>query len=119
MATLLTPQRSNQSAKRCRSPVKVPKLRTGSGALSGATAATCSVAPMSIAAAWGVNRGQLTLLAGSLRFRHGMSSGLADQEVILDHAVALQVGGIGDQRRQFRAQLVGQQAGPAAARAVT
>ncbi len=48
-----------------------------------------------------------------------MSSGLADQEAILDHAVALQVGAIGDQRRQFRAQLVGQQAGPAAARAVT
>src|SRR3954454_25090262 len=53
MATVLTPQRSNQSASRCRSAVKVPKLRTGSGSRSGPTAATCEVAPMSIAAAWG------------------------------------------------------------------
>jgi hypothetical protein len=34
-----------------RSPVKVPKLRTGSGSRSGLTAAMCRVAPMSIAAA--------------------------------------------------------------------
>ena len=32
--------------------MKVPKLRTGSGSQSGLTAATCKVAPMSIAAAW-------------------------------------------------------------------
>src|SRR5271166_70563 len=51
MATVLTPHCLNQSARRCRSPVKVPKLRTGSGSRSGPTAATCRVAPMSIAAA--------------------------------------------------------------------
>src|SRR5215217_8482908 len=53
MATVFTPQCSNQSASRCRSAVKVPKLRTGSGSRSGPTAATCKVAPMSTAAAWG------------------------------------------------------------------
>src|ERR1700688_1777708 len=52
MATVLTPHCWSQSAIRCRSPVKVPKLRTGSGSQSGLTAATCKVAPMSIAAAW-------------------------------------------------------------------
>ena len=51
MATVLTLHCLNQSARRCRSPVKVPKLRTGSGSRSGPTAATCRVAPMSIAAA--------------------------------------------------------------------
>ena len=53
IATVRTPHCLNQSANRCRSPVKVPKLRTGSETLSGPTAATCIVAPMSIAAASG------------------------------------------------------------------
>jgi hypothetical protein len=43
----------NVSARRCRSPVNVPKLRTGSALQSGATAVICLVAPMSIAAALG------------------------------------------------------------------
>src|SRR3954467_15529606 len=51
MATVRTPHCLNQSARRCRSPVKVPKLRTGSGSRSGPTAAMCTVAPISIAAA--------------------------------------------------------------------
>src|SRR5687768_6135382 len=53
MATVVTPHCTSQSASRCRSAVKVPKERTGSGSRSGPTAATCKVAPMSIAAAWG------------------------------------------------------------------
>src|SRR4051812_17217846 len=53
IATVSTPHCSNQSARRCRSVVKVPKVRTGSGSQPGRTAATCRVAPMSTAAAWG------------------------------------------------------------------
>src|SRR4051795_8893439 len=53
IATVSPPHCSNQSARRCRSVVKVPKVRTGSGSQPGRTAATCRVAPMSTAAAWG------------------------------------------------------------------
>ena len=53
MATVLTPHSSNQSARRCRSSVKVLNVRTGSEARSGPTAATCIFAPTSIAAAPG------------------------------------------------------------------
>jgi hypothetical protein len=44
---------------RWRSAVKVPKLRTGSGARSAPTAAICIVAPMSMAAAFGCTIGIL------------------------------------------------------------
>src|ERR1019366_1554096 len=54
MTTVLTPHSANQSASRCRSAVKVPKLRTGSDARSAPTAATCMVAPISMAAAFGL-----------------------------------------------------------------
>src|SRR5664280_149762 len=54
MTTVLTPHSANQSASRCRSAVKVPKLRTGSEARSAPTAATCMVAPISMAAAFGL-----------------------------------------------------------------
>src|SRR5208282_5187466 len=53
MTTVSTPHSVNQSTSRCRSDVKVPKLRTGSGVRSAFTAAICIVAPMSIAAAFG------------------------------------------------------------------
>src|SRR5271167_2773529 len=53
MTTVSTPHSANQSTSRCRSDVKVPKLRTGSGVRSAFTAAICIVAPMSIAAAFG------------------------------------------------------------------
>src|SRR5271155_3787453 len=53
MTTVLTPHSANQSANRCRSPVKVPKLRTGLDVQSALTAAMCIVAPTSIAAALG------------------------------------------------------------------
>src|SRR3954454_23624734 len=43
----------NQSARRWRSSVKVPNVRTGSEARSGPTAATCIFAPTSMAAARG------------------------------------------------------------------
>src|SRR5450631_3586148 len=53
MTTVSTPHSVNQSTSRCRSAVKVPKLRTGSGARSALTAAMCIVAPTSMAAAFG------------------------------------------------------------------
>src|SRR5271157_4043707 len=53
MTTVSTPHSANQSTSRCRSVVKVPKLRTGSGVRSAFTAAMCMVAPTSIAAAFG------------------------------------------------------------------
>src|ERR1700759_4917212 len=57
MATVCTPQRSNQSAKSFKSPVRVAKLRTGSAlSRSGGTAATCILAPTSTAAAFGPPR---------------------------------------------------------------
>src|SRR5215470_12020080 len=52
MTTVSTPHSANQSTSRCRSVVKVPKLRTGSGVRSAFTAAMCMVAPTSIAAAF-------------------------------------------------------------------
>src|ERR1700690_1329305 len=54
MTTVLTPHSANQSASRGRSAVKIPKLRTGSDARSAPTAATCMVAPISMAAAFGL-----------------------------------------------------------------
>src|SRR6266403_3675024 len=57
MTTVSTPHSVNQSTSRCRSAVKVPKLRTGSGARSALTAAMCMVAPMSMAAAFGCTTG--------------------------------------------------------------
>src|SRR5580704_5969321 len=53
MTTVSTPHSENQSTSRCKSVVKVPKLRTGSGVRSAFTAAMCMVAPTSIAAAFG------------------------------------------------------------------
>ncbi len=53
MTTVSTPHSANQSTSRCRSVVKVPKLRTGSVVRSAFTAAMCMVAPTSIAAAFG------------------------------------------------------------------
>src|SRR3954471_9358239 len=53
MATVLIPHSWNQSAKRWRSSVKVPNVRTGSEARSGPTAATCIFDPTSMAAARG------------------------------------------------------------------
>jgi hypothetical protein len=53
MTTVSTPHSMNQSTSRCRSVVKVPKLRTGSGVRSAPTAAMCIVAPTSMAAAFG------------------------------------------------------------------
>ena len=53
MATLVTPQDWNQSARSCRSWVNVPKARTGMASASGLTAAMCMVEPISIAAALG------------------------------------------------------------------
>ena len=53
MATVSTPQAVNQSAKACRSGVKVPNLRTGSAVRSGGTAAQISSLPMSRPAALG------------------------------------------------------------------
>src|SRR6201995_827709 len=53
MTTVSTPHSKNQSTTRCKSVVKVPKLRTGSVVLSAFTAAMCMVAPTSIAAAFG------------------------------------------------------------------
>jgi hypothetical protein len=52
-----TPHSVNQSTSRWRSVVKVPKLRTGSGAPSALTAAICMVAPTSMAAAFGCTVG--------------------------------------------------------------
>src|SRR4029077_7608726 len=52
MTTVSTPHSVNQFTSRCRSAVKVPKLRTGSGVHSALTAAVCMVAPISIAAAF-------------------------------------------------------------------
>src|SRR3954462_9336212 len=53
MATVLIPHSWNQSARRWRSSVKVPNVRTGSEARSGPTAATCIFDPTSMAAARG------------------------------------------------------------------
>src|SRR4051812_12575883 len=53
MATVSIPHSWNQSARRWRSSVKVPNVRTGSEARSGPTAATCIFAPTSMAAARG------------------------------------------------------------------
>src|SRR3984885_11324021 len=53
MTTVSTPHSANQSTSRCKSVVKGPKLRTGSGVRSAFTAAMCMVAPTSIAAAFG------------------------------------------------------------------
>src|SRR4249920_556640 len=53
MTTVSTPHSVNQSTSRCRSVVKVPKLRTGSGVRSALTAAIGMVAPTSMAAALG------------------------------------------------------------------
>jgi hypothetical protein len=52
MTTVSTPHSANQSSNRCRSVVKVPKLRTVSAVRSAFTAAMCMVAPTSIAAAF-------------------------------------------------------------------
>src|SRR5260370_40223617 len=70
MTTVSTPHSVNQSTSRCRSAVKVPKLRTGSGARSALTAAMCMVAPMSMAAAFGCTMGivRSTLDFDLLRF---------------------------------------------------
>src|SRR6266576_3807793 len=70
MTTVSTPHSVNQSTSRCRSAVKVPKLRTGSGARSALTAAMCRVAPMSMAAAFGCTMGivRSTLDFDLLRF---------------------------------------------------
>ena len=51
IATLVTPQALNQSARLCRSCVNVPKERTGSSVQAGFTAAMCILDPMSMAAA--------------------------------------------------------------------
>src|SRR4029077_15432135 len=61
MTTVSTPHSVNQSTSRCRSAVKVPKLRTGSGARSALTAAMCIFAPTSMAAAFGCTIGILLL----------------------------------------------------------
>src|SRR6478609_449515 len=61
MTTVSMPHSINQSTSRCRSAVKVPKLRTGSGARSALTAAMCIVAPTSMAAAFGWTIGILLL----------------------------------------------------------
>src|ERR1700745_4041995 len=53
MPPVSTPHSANQSISRCRSVVKVPKLRTGSGVRSAFTATMCIVAPTSSAAAFG------------------------------------------------------------------
>src|SRR5271156_277738 len=53
MTTVSTPHSANHSISRCRSAIKVPKLRTGSGVRATFTAAICIVAPTSIAAALG------------------------------------------------------------------
>src|SRR3954454_611133 len=53
MATVLIPHSWNQSARRWRSSVKVPNVRTGSEARSGPTAATCIFDPTSMAGARG------------------------------------------------------------------
>src|SRR5258707_10229996 len=53
ITTVSTPHSLNQFTSRCRSVVKVPKLRTGSGVQSALTAAMCIVAPTSMAAAFG------------------------------------------------------------------
>ena len=53
MAIVSIPHSWNQSARRWRSSVKVPNVRTGSEARSGPTAATCIFAPTSMAAARG------------------------------------------------------------------
>src|SRR6202043_3901829 len=53
ITTVSTPHSLNQFTSRCRSVVKVPKLRTGSGVRSALTAAMCLVAPTSIGAAFG------------------------------------------------------------------
>ena len=53
IATVSTPQAVNQSARACRSGVKVPNLRTGSAVRSGATAAQISSLPISRPAALG------------------------------------------------------------------
>src|SRR4051795_7461991 len=52
MATVSIPHSWNQSARRWRSSVKVPNVRTGSEARSGPTAATCIFAPTSMARGW-------------------------------------------------------------------
>lgn len=57
MTTVSTPHSANQSTSRCRSEVKVPKLRTGSGVRCALTAAMCMVVPMSMAAAFGCTMG--------------------------------------------------------------
>ena len=64
MTTVSTPHSLNHSTKRCRSVVKVPKLRTGSGVRSGLTAAMCIVAPTSMAAAFGWTIGILRSILG-------------------------------------------------------
>src|SRR3954469_25051149 len=61
MTTVSTPHSINQSTSRCRSAVKVPKLRTGSGARSALTAAMCIVAPTPMAAAFGLTMGIMRL----------------------------------------------------------
>ena len=70
MTTVFTPQSANQSAKRQRSAVNVPKLRTGSAEWSAPTAATCIVAPMSIAAAsaWTIVKSEGRTPEGLSRF---------------------------------------------------
>jgi hypothetical protein len=51
MATVSTLQASSQSAKRCRSAVKLANSRTGSSSRSGGTATKCAALPMSMSAA--------------------------------------------------------------------
>ena len=55
-ATLVTRHATSQSARRCRSVVKVRKDCTGSSSRSGGTATTCVVAPQSMPAASGLMR---------------------------------------------------------------
>jgi hypothetical protein len=52
-ATVSTPQALNQSARACKSVVKGPKARTGSGLLDAGTQAQVSRAPISKPAACG------------------------------------------------------------------
>ena len=60
MTTDLAPQAINQSAKRCRSAVKVPNSRAGWGSRSGLTATQWLRLPTSMAAASGSMRGKVS-----------------------------------------------------------
>src|SRR6266849_1447688 len=65
IATLVTPQALNQSARSCRSCVNVPNERTGTSVQTGLTATMCILDPMSMAAAptlTGFNSGRSSVL---------------------------------------------------------